>query len=91
MHHDASAQLCVHATDEGCSRIARNRRIIDRWEREAAELLGRMNQASTAGEHEKARWGDEEVRLLRLHAAELRAALARPPLERIENDTDLSG
>lgn len=51
-------------------------RLIERWEREAAELFVRMNQASESGEHEKARWGDEEVRLLRLHAAELRDALA---------------
>lgn len=51
-------------------------RIVVRWKREAAELLARMNQASADGQDEKARWGDEEVRLLRLHAAELEAALA---------------
>jgi len=50
-------------------------RLVERWEHEAAELFVMMNQASASGEHEKARWGDEEVRLLRLHAAELSVAL----------------
>ncbi len=66
----------VEAALAAAPEVVSSRRLIERWEREAAKLNVLMNQASKRGEHETARWGDDEVRVLRLHAAELRDVLA---------------